>query len=76
MLGQRCRPLEAKNTYGTGCFLLLHTGTEPVASEAGLLTTMVCTAVTHALPCTCSVYSWWCYMTSHVWRCLQYMPVP
>lgn len=33
--------MEAKNTYGTGCFLLLHTGTEPVASEAGLLTTMV-----------------------------------
>ena len=41
MLGQRCRPMEAKNTYGTGCFLLLHTGTEAVASQAGLLTTMV-----------------------------------
>ncbi len=41
MLGQRCRPLEAKNTYGTGCFVLLHTGAEPVDSEAGLLTTMV-----------------------------------
>ncbi|CAL5229069.1 g12320 [Coccomyxa viridis] len=40
LLGQRCRPLEAKNTYGTGCFLLLHTGTEPVPSQAGLLTTM------------------------------------
>ncbi|CAK0785078.1 hypothetical protein CVIRNUC_008284 [Coccomyxa viridis] len=40
MLGQRCRPMEAKNTYGTGCFLLLHTGTEAVASQAGLLTTM------------------------------------
>ena len=41
MLGQRCRPMEAKNTYGTGCFLLLHTGAEAVASQAGLLTTMV-----------------------------------
>jgi len=30
----------AKNTYGTGCFLLLNTGTEPVASVNGLLTTV------------------------------------
>jgi glycerol kinase len=29
-----------KNTYGTGCFLLLHTGTAPVGSSAGLLTTL------------------------------------
>ena len=41
MLGQRCRPQEAKNTYGTGCFVLLHTGNRPVPSQAGLLTTMV-----------------------------------
>ena len=41
MLGQRCRAQEAKNTYGTGCFLLLHTGAVPVPSRAGLLTTMV-----------------------------------
>ena len=41
MLGQRCRPMEAKNTYGTGCFLLLHTGAQAVASRTGLLTTMV-----------------------------------
>ena len=41
LLGQCCfEPGEAKNTYGTGCFLLLNTGTEPVASEAGLLTTV------------------------------------
>jgi glycerol kinase len=33
-------PGGAKNTYGTGCFLLLNTGPEPVASEAGLLTTV------------------------------------
>ena len=52
MLGQRCKPMEAKNTYGTGCFLLLHTGTEAVASQAGLLTTMVgsCPCSIHAQP--------------------------
>ena len=33
-------PGDAKNTYGTGCFLLLNTGAVPVASEAGLLTTV------------------------------------
>jgi glycerol kinase len=32
----------AKNTYGTGAFLLLHTGGSPVASSRGLLTTMAC----------------------------------
>ena len=31
-----------KNTYGTGCFLMLHTGTKPVPSRAGLLTTLAC----------------------------------
>ncbi|MGH8959569.1 MAG: glycerol kinase GlpK [Acidimicrobiia bacterium] len=30
----------AKNTYGTGCFMLLNTGTSPVASQHGLLTTV------------------------------------
>ncbi len=39
MLGQRCKPHEAKNTYGTGSFILLNTGTEVVMSEKGLLTT-------------------------------------
>lgn len=39
--GQAClSPGEAKNTYGTGNFLLLNTGTEPVLSENGLLTTV------------------------------------
>ncbi len=33
------KPGMAKNTYGTGCFLLLNTGTDPVPSKAGLLTT-------------------------------------
>ncbi|MCB9913862.1 MAG: glycerol kinase GlpK [Planctomycetes bacterium] len=41
LLGQGCvAPGEAKNTYGTGCFLLQHTGTRPVLSSAGLLTTV------------------------------------
>ncbi len=41
LMGQACfRPGEAKNTYGTGCFLLMHTGTEPIASRHGLLTTV------------------------------------
>jgi glycerol kinase len=41
MVGQVCfAPGEAKNTYGTGNFLLLNTGTELVRSKAGLLTTV------------------------------------
>ncbi len=35
----------AKNTYGTGCFLLLNTGDRAVASHAGLLTTVACDAL-------------------------------
>jgi glycerol kinase len=39
--GQCCfDPGAAKNTYGTGCFMLMNTGTKPVASTAGLLTTV------------------------------------
>jgi len=41
LFGQACfEPGMAKNTYGTGCFLLVHTGERPVASQAGLLTTI------------------------------------
>lgn len=41
LFGQCCfEPGEVKNTYGTGCFLLMNTGTEAVASGSGLLTTM------------------------------------
>ncbi|HTQ31468.1 MAG TPA: glycerol kinase GlpK [Opitutaceae bacterium] len=41
LFGQACfRPGLAKNTYGTGCFLLLHTGQKPVASKHHLLTTI------------------------------------
>lgn len=40
-VGQTCfRPGEAKNTYGTGCFMLLNTGNEIVRSKNGLLTTV------------------------------------
>jgi len=41
LVGQLCfKPGEAKNTYGTGCFLLMNTGTRVVQSKAGLLTTV------------------------------------
>lgn len=41
LFGQACwQPGMAKNTYGTGCFLLLHTGDRPVASKNNLLTTI------------------------------------
>jgi len=42
LFGQTCFEAgEAKNTYGTGCFLLAHTGTDAVESQHGLLTTIV-----------------------------------
>lgn len=41
LFGQTCfTPGEAKNTYGTGCFLLMNTGEKPVFSENGLVTTI------------------------------------
>jgi len=41
LFGQACfEPGEAKNTYGTGCFMLLNTGSRLVASQKGLLTTV------------------------------------
>ncbi len=41
MFGQACfNPGDAKNTYGTGCFMLLNTGTQAVQSTKGLLTTV------------------------------------
>ncbi len=41
LVGQTCFSVgEAKNTYGTGCFLLLNTGHEPVPSKHGLITTL------------------------------------
>jgi glycerol kinase len=39
LFGQTCFSVgEAKNTYGTGCFMLLNTGNKPVASKSGLIT--------------------------------------
>ncbi|HEU4414501.1 MAG TPA: glycerol kinase GlpK [Candidatus Angelobacter sp.] len=41
LVGQTCfKSGQAKNTYGTGCFLLMHTGEKPVQSQHGLLTTV------------------------------------
>lgn len=41
LFGQCCfEPGEVKNTYGTGCFLLMNTGTKMIESEHGLLTTI------------------------------------
>jgi glycerol kinase len=41
LFGQTCyEPGEAKNTYGTGCFMLMNTGNKPVTSKYGLLTTL------------------------------------
>lgn len=43
MFGQLClKPGLAKNTYGTGCFLMLNIGSQRVHSESGLLTTLAC----------------------------------
>ncbi len=41
LFGQACfDPGEAKNTYGTGCFMLMNTGVQPTQSQYGLLTTL------------------------------------
>ena len=41
LVGQTCYGIgEAKNTYGTGCFMLLNTGPKPIPSKSGLLTTL------------------------------------
>ncbi|KAA5655323.1 glycerol kinase, partial [Pseudomonas aeruginosa] len=45
LFGQMCvESGQAKNTYGTGCFLLMNTGKKIVRSEHGLLTTIACGA--------------------------------
>jgi glycerol kinase len=45
LFGQACfTPGTAKNTYGTGAFLLLNTGQQRIASQRGLLTTIACDA--------------------------------
>lgn len=40
LLGQSCAEGQAKNTYGTGCFLLLNTGNTAIQSSHGLITTV------------------------------------
>ena len=43
LFGQACfEKGMVKNTYGTGCFMLMHTGENPVKSDKGLLTTLAC----------------------------------
>jgi len=50
--GQACfEPGSAKNTYGTGCFLLLNIGERPIVSQNGLLTTLGCTRSAQPLYC-------------------------
>jgi glycerol kinase len=67
LLGQACcEPGEAKNTYGTGCFLLMHTGTEPRPSRHGLVTTVAgqfgdapaCYALEGSIAVTGSLVQW------------------
>jgi glycerol kinase len=49
LFGQGCfAPGQAKNTYGTGCFLLMNTGAACVLSQRGLLTTLTAQARPHA----------------------------
>ena len=53
LFGQNCfEKGESKNTYGTGCFLLMNIGNKPVFSQNGLITTIACSydeSVTYAL---------------------------
>lgn len=49
LFGQCCfSPGQVKNTYGTGCFLLMHTGEQAIASRHGLLTTIAAGSGEHA----------------------------
>ena len=46
LYGQGCdKPGMVKNTYGTGCFMLMNTGSERVESSSGLLTTLACSTM-------------------------------
>jgi glycerol kinase len=67
LVGQTCfSPGEAKNTYGTGSFLLMNTGVKPVESKAGLLTTLAyqfgdarpCYALEGAIAITGALVQW------------------
>ncbi len=57
LFGQGChQPGMAKNTYGTGCFLLLNTGSKSIASKNGLLTTCAAQAGTQQFALEGSVF--------------------
>ena len=67
LVGQACfAPGEAKNTYGTGAFLMMNTGPAPVASRSGLLTTLAyqfgtappCYALEGAIAITGALVQW------------------
>jgi glycerol kinase len=67
LVGQACfAPGEAKNTYGTGSFLMMNTGPAPVASRSGLLTTLAyqfgteppCYALEGAIAITGALVQW------------------
>jgi glycerol kinase len=46
LYGQACDQAGmVKNTYGTGCFMLMHTGEEAISSHSGLLTTLACSSM-------------------------------
>ena len=48
LAGHKCfEKGSVKNTYGTGCFLLMNTGSEPVVSKRGLITTLAASGVDH-----------------------------
>ena len=51
VMGQRCVENEAKNTYGTGCFMLLNTGNTAIPSKHGLLTTVAYQLGPKTAPC-------------------------
>lgn len=58
LFGQLCvKEGMAKNTYGTGCFMLMNTGEKAVKSENGLLTTIACGPRGSEL-CWKARYSW------------------
>ncbi len=57
LFGQTCwQPGHAKNTYGTGCFLLSHTGSQARSSHSGLLTTVAASAHGNAYALEGSVF--------------------
>jgi glycerol kinase len=67
LVGQACfKPGEAKNTYGTGCFMLMNTGRKAVLSNFGLLTTLaykfgaqpVCYALEGSIAITGALVQW------------------